>query len=416
MTAAVLSIGTEITRGEIVNTNATWLSEALARVGVDVPEICAVPDDRALIRDALVRLANAHELVVVTGGLGPTTDDMTSECVAAVLGVPLERDAASLDAIRARMQRFGRALTESNAKQADFPRGATVLPNPNGTAPGFAAKIGRARCFFMPGVPSEMKPMFTDHVEPVASALSTTGLHQIRLLTFGLAESAVNDKLAGIEATYGVTIGYRAHFPEIEVKVLARAASKADAEKTARRAAEEVRLRLGDVIFGEGDASFTGTIGDLLRSRSLTIGTAESCTGGLVAELVTEPAGASDYFRGSIVSYANDVKTRVLGVPEALLAETGAVSAEVARAMAEGARRVLGVDVAVSLTGVAGPGGGTEKKPVGLVHFAVATAAGTSDGKILFPSTRQHVRRIAAYAALSLVRRVVIDGHGPTER
>ncbi len=413
MTAAVLSIGTEITRGEITNTNGSWLCEELTRVGLDVTEVASIPDERIAIQETLARLAARHDLIVSTGGLGPTTDDITTECVAAVLGVPLDHDAASLEAIRTRMTRFGRTMSPSNAKQADFPRGAAVLANPNGTAPGFSVKIGRAVAFFMPGVPSEMKPMFAEYVVPVATRALTSAVHQVRLKTFGAAESAVNDRLAGIEAAHGVIIGYRAHFPEIEVKVLARAPDAATAEATARRATAEVTERLGDLVFAEGDVSFASIIGHLLRDRSLTLGTAESCTGGLVGELLTEEAGASDFFRGAIVAYDNRVKTSLLGVDAALIAREGAVSEPVARAMAEGARRALGTDFAISVTGIAGPGGGTPEKPVGLVHYALATPDGTTARKMTWASTRRNIRYMSAYATFRLIRDVLLHGHDP---
>ena len=412
MTAAVFSIGTELTRGEIANTNATWLSEELTLIGHDVTETSVVPDDRHDIRTALTRLAAAHTVIVCTGGLGPTTDDITSECVAAVLGVPLERDATSLESIRTRMARFGRTVAESNAKQADFPRGATILPNANGTAPGFAVTIGKCRAFFMPGVPAEMKPMFANHVAPDLRTLVTGGSYQVRLKTFGMPESAVNDRLAGVEAAHGVIIGYRAHFPEIEVKVLARAATQAEAKRISTTATKEVTARLGDVVYGEGSVDFAESVGALFRERGLTLATAESCTGGLVAELVTDHPGASEFFRGGIVSYDDSVKTAVLGVPATLITSRGAVSTEVARAMAEGARRALGVDVALAVTGLAGPGGATPTKAIGDVHLAVATADGTTDRQLSFPGSRKQVRLLAAYAGLSLVRRVVLHGHG----
>ncbi len=211
MAAAVLCIGTELTRGEISNTNATWLCEELTRLGLDVAEEATLPDDRARIQVALRRLGEDHDVIVSTGGLGPTTDDITSECVAAVVGVPLERHEPSLAAITALMARFGRAVAPSNAKQADFPKGAAVLANDHGTAPGFAVTIGKARAFFMPGVPGEMKPMFATHVAPVLRSLVQGGIHQVRLRTFGMPESTVNDRLVGIEAAHGVTLAYRSH-------------------------------------------------------------------------------------------------------------------------------------------------------------------------------------------------------------
>jgi competence/damage-inducible protein CinA-like protein len=412
MTAAIFSIGTELTRGEIVNTNASWLAENLTALGLEVGEIECVADDRDEIQATLHRLGEKHTLIAATGGLGPTTDDITSECAAAVLGVPLERDAASLEAIRERMSRFGRTMAASNEKQADFPRGARVLANRKGTAPGFAVKIHRAEAFFLPGVPREMKAMFDEHVRPAVEPLIGERLHQVRLKTFGMTESAVNDRLDGVEEEHGVIVGYRAHFPEIEVKLLARCSDAIEAERRARGAADEVIARLGpDVVYGEGDVTLSEAIGALAVERGFMIGLAESCTGGLVAELFTDRAGSSHYFRGGVVAYSNELKQKLLGVNEALLAEKGAVSIEVARAMAEGALCALGVDVVLALTGIAGPGGGTPDKPVGLVHFAVATSGGTSDRHMVYPGSRAQVRTLAAYSGLGLMRKVLLHGH-----
>lgn len=409
MAAAVVSIGTELTRGELVNTNASWLADQLTTAGLEVAEVACVPDDAGLIGACLERLSASCRAIVCTGGLGPTTDDITSQTVARVLGVPLARDAGSLEVIRARMQRVGRTMASSNEKQADFPEGATVLPNERGTAPGFAVTIGGARAFFMPGVPSEMKAMFAEHVLPELSQLADEPVVQTRLRLFGLPESTVNDRLDGVEAQHGVQIGYRATFPEIEVKVLARDADRAAAEERAARAVADVRERLGDAIFGEGDISYPQAIGQLLREHELTFGTAESCTGGLVARLMTEHPGASDYFQGAIVSYANSVKAELLTVLPETLDEYGAVSEQVARAMAIGAIEALGVDISLSLTGVAGPGGGTEEKPVGLVHYAVATRDGVVSRQRVFPGSRYRIQMLSSYAGLALVRETVLE-------
>ncbi len=414
MSAAILAIGTEITRGEIVNTNASWLADTLVGLGLEVTEMQAIPDDQARIVSTLRRLGESHTVILCTGGLGPTTDDMTSECVAALLEVPLERDAESLETIRERMARFGRTMATSNEKQADFPRGAQVLANRKGTAPGFATQIGSAKAFFMPGVPREMKTMFSELVGPELSASVTGAIHQIRLKSFGMPESSVNDRLAGIEAEHQVTLAYRAHFPEIEVKVVARDSDADHAKQRARGAADEVRKRLGDdVVYAEGDVTFAEAIGQLLEQAGLKLGAAESCTGGMVGEVLTERGGASAFFDGGVVSYANHVKTRALNVPEEVLAEHGAVSAETARAMAKGALSALGVDVAVATTGIAGPTGGTPEKPLGLVHFAVATRDGVSDRQMRFPGSRPQVRQLSTFAVLALLRNVLRNGHDP---
>jgi nicotinamide-nucleotide amidase len=411
MSCAVLSIGTELTRGELVNTNVSTISAALTELGFEVTEHCVVDDDEARIVATIERLSKQADVIVSTGGLGPTTDDLTTIAVAKTLGVGLVRDEASLDHIRRRFEKFGRPMGESNHKQADFPEGANVLANPIGTAPGFEVKIGRARAFFMPGVPKEMTKMFDEQVVPRIRDLAPNDAHQIRFRTFGLGESVVGEKLAGVEAAFpGVVMGYRAHFPEIEVKVLARGKDHAAAQTLAERAAAEVRTRLGDVIYGEGEDTFAGVVGRELRTRSWTLAIAESCTGGLVGTMITREPGASDYLVLDAVTYANSAKQKVLGVDEEVLRGHGAVSAEVACAMAEGARRVSGADVALAITGVAGPTGGSEAKPVGLVYLAVATAHSTTIVKERrFRGDRTWIQTLAAYSGLALVRDTIRD-------
>jgi nicotinamide-nucleotide amidase len=286
------------------------------------------------------------------------------------------------------------------------------LPNPKGTAPGFSVRLGRSLAFFMPGGPREMTAMFEASVAPAITNLVDDAHHQIVLRTHGLPESEVNDRLAGLEAEHGVTLGYRATFPVIEVKVQAAGTSEAEVTARARRAADVVRDRLGpDVVFGEGKTTFAEAFGGELVARNWRVACAESCTGGLLSELLTERGGASAYFAGSVVAYENGIKTALLGVPEALLTSQGAVSRGVARAMAEGALRRFGVDLALAITGVAGPGGGTPEKPVGLVHYAAATQAGTTDRHFVFPGTRDQIRTRAAYAALALGLRILRHGH-----
>jgi len=406
MTCAVLSIGTELTRGELVNSNASWLSAELTAVGFEVIEHCVVDDDPVRIKDALRRLSTRVRLVVATGGLGPTTDDVTTQSVADALGTRLVRDEASLEYIRRRFERAGRAMSASNAKQADFPDGADILPNPAGTAPGFGVRIGECVAYFMPGVPREMKRMFEEQVIPRVRALAPNNLFQLRLRTFGLPESVVNERLAGVEDAYpGTTIGYRAHFPEIEVKVLVRAASRAAARDICERALLDARGRLGAHVYGEAEDTFAAVVGRALRTRGWTLAIAESCTGGLVGHMMTREPGASDYLLLDTVTYANSSKARVLGVDEETIRWHGAVSPEVAGAMARGARRLAGADVALSLTGVAGPSGGSESKPVGTVYIALARPDGSIDvQQKLFGGDREQIQILASYAGLQMLR------------
>ncbi len=405
MSAAVLSIGTELTRGELTNTNAGWLSDQLTALGYEVGEHATVADDIEAIRSALARLSETHRVLVVTGGLGPTTDDLTAEAAAKAAGVALARHEPSLEAIKRRFAAAGREMSPSNAKQADLPDGALALDNPVGTAPGFALTLGSCHCFFMPGVPHEMKRIFGDSVQPAIAKAVERRTHQVRLRTFGLPESQVGERLAGLEVP-GVTLGYRATFPEIEVKVLARGGSAAEAEELAARVAREVRERLGEVVYGEGDDSYPAYVGRVLRDRGLTLALAESCTGGMVGSLITDVPGSSDYLLIDAVTYSNAAKTSVLGVGSEILRAYGAVSAECATAMAEGARRVADADLAVSITGIAGPGGATESKPVGTVGIGIARRDRASEAQLhtLF-GDRWRIRRHAAFLALRTIVR-----------
>lgn len=406
MSAAVLSIGTELTRGEIVNSNAAWLSAELTTAGFTVGTVEAIPDEVDVIVDALRRLAAAHRIVIATGGLGPTTDDLTALAAAQAAAVELARDESTLLAIRRRLEARGLVMNPSNEKQADVPAGAEILPNQLGTAPGFALPIGGATAFFMPGVPKEMKSMFSEMVLPRIRSSASNNAHQLVLHVYGMRESAIGEALDGLEAQVpGLTLGYRVHFPECDVKVHVRAATQATARDVAQRAAEEVKARLGDVVYGEGDDAFPELVGRAVRNRGYRLALAESCTGGLVSHLLTTYP-ASDYLVGGAVTYANSAKTRMVNVQEDTLRGHGAVSAEVAAEMAEGVRRLCDCEVGLGITGIAGPTGGTATKPVGLVYWAVSSPAGTIVKDRVFPGDRDEVRRAAAYAALDLVRRV----------
>ena len=410
MTAAVLSIGTELTRGELVNTNAAWLGEELTKLGFDVVEHTTVDDDLDRIVTLTHSFAQKHRVVIVTGGLGPTSDDVTTAAAAKAGGVELVRDESIVEGIRQKFEAFGRVMPESNAKQADFPEGAEILSNPMGTAPGFSMTFGQACFFFVPGVPREMKHIFFESIVPAIAALAEPRTHQVHLRTFGMTESGVAEALRGLEKAHeGLTLGYRAHFPEIEVKVHVRADSVTEAERLSDSIAEEVRARLGDAVFGGRTDSFADVVGRALRDGGKTLAVAESCTGGQVGEMLTRVPGASDYLLLDAVVYANSAKEAVLGVSREVLVAHGAVSSETAAAMAEGALRVAGADIAVSITGVAGPGGGTEDKPVGTVWFGLARKGEPTVTKHRkLPWGRDRVQTLSAYFALELVRRAAL--------
>lgn len=409
MTVSLLTIGTELTRGELFNKNAQTIAELLTERGYEVTEVVTVDDEDNRIVSALRRLGETSDLLIVTGGLGPTTDDRTSHCAALALGVPLKRNEPVLAQIRQLFSSRGVTFSPSNEKQADFPEGALILENRNGTAPGFCVRLKRATALFFPGVPREMLSML-EAALPVYAPPPKREVACRRLKTFGMPEAEVGERLAGVEEQFQVTLGYRASQAEIEVKVLATSGEGlAPPAQRAESALSAVRERLGEVAYADGQQSLAEHVGGLLRDRGLTFGLAESCTGGLVSEMMTAQAGASDFYAGGICSYDNRIKRSLLGVPEEVLERFGAVSEETARAMAEGARTALDVDVALSLTGIAGPGGGTEQKPVGLVHFAVATGDGTLTKHRIFRGSRSEIRRRAALFGLFSVRQWLLS-------
>jgi nicotinamide-nucleotide amidase len=323
-----------------------------------------------------------------------------------------------LETIRAFFRSVGREMSENNAQQAWFPEGSEVLPNPIGTAPGFLLEQGRALFFCMPGVPREMERMLREQVLPrIAARRGGGSVVRAKLLrTFGMGESSLDAELVDIAASGDVTLGFRTAFPDNYLRPVARAASAAQAEAKLAEVCAAIRKRLGALVYGEGDETMQSVVGRLLREQGRTLAVAESCTGGLVAEQITEVPGASAYFRGGVVAYANAAKTELLGVPAALLEQHGAVSEPVARAMAEGVRARLRSDLAVATTGISGPDGGTAEKPVGLVYVALARSEGTQAAGFVFPLDRTRHRQLTARLALAWVRRALLGEElaGPT--
>jgi nicotinamide-nucleotide amidase len=407
MTAEVITIGDELLRGEIVDSNKSFLSDRLLSLDVETRFHASVRDDPSDMTDAFRRAAGRSAIVLVSGGLGPTRDDLTTEVLAATFGRKLVQDDAALAALRAFFASVGREMSPNNAKQALFPEGAEVLANPIGTAPGFALREGGTVFYVMPGVPRELHRMMDEQVLPrIAADLGRRDVVRARLLrTFGMGESTLDHVLQGIAQDGSVTLGFRTAFPDNYLRPLARGASAAEADAKLARVCAEIRGVLGPLVYGEGDETMELVAGRLLRERGKSIAVAESCTGGLVAQKITDVPGSSDYFRGGVVAYANEAKSALLGVPETLLREHGAVSAPVARAMAEGVRARFGSDLAVATTGISGPGGGTAEKPVGLVFVALADDAGTHVDHFVFPLDRPRHRALTAQLALDWVRR-----------
>jgi nicotinamide-nucleotide amidase len=395
--AEVLTIGDELLRGEIVDSNKSFLSDRLLRLDIETHYHSSVRDDPADMTDAFRRAASRADVVLVSGGLGPTRDDLTSLVLAKTFGREHVLDEKALADIRAFFGSVGRQMTPNNESQAFFPEGAEVLPNPIGTAPGFLLQEGKTLFFCMPGVPRELERMMDEQVLPrVAQRAGDAG------------QSTLDDALSDVATSGDVSLGFRTAFPDNYLRAVARGATVAEAEAALERVCTAIRERLGALVYAEGNETLESVIGRLLAERGRSIAVAESCTGGLVAERITDVPGASDYFLGGVVAYANAAKQAQLGVPAELLARHGAVSEPVARAMAEGVRERFASDLGVATTGISGPGGGTADKPVGLVWVALADAGHTHAGRFVFPLDRSRHRRLTAQLALDWVRRSLL--------
>jgi nicotinamide-nucleotide amidase len=410
MKAEVLTIGDELLRGEIVDSNKAFLSERLLGLDVETRWHASVGDDPADMRDAFLRAAGRADVALVSGGLGPTRDDLTIQVLADTFGRKLVLHEPALAALEAFFRRFGREMAPNNAKQAWFPEGSEVLPNPIGTAPGCLLEAEGTLFFCLPGVPGEMRRMMDEQVLPRLAARGRGGavVRATLLRTFGLGESNLDEALRDVAAGGDVSLGFRTAFPDNYVRPVARGASEAEVLEKLRRVRETIRERLGAIVYAEGDTTLEAVVGELLSRRGRTLAVAESCSGGLISERITSVPGASDYFLGGVTAYANEAKTALLGVPEALLAAHGAVSEPVARAMAEGVRERFGADYALATTGISGPGGGSRDKPVGLVFVAFAEAAGTEVGEFVFPFDRARHRLLTSQVALDWVRRTLL--------
>ena len=413
MKACILAIGSEMLTPFRVDTNSLYITEKLNAIGYDVRLKAVVGDEVAELARVIEGALDWADLVVVTGGLGPTEDDVTRDAVARVLDVALDVDESIVDRIRDRFARRGMTMPEINRRQAMVPRGADVLPNPNGTAPGLWLRKGRTSIVLLPGPPREMKPMLetviADRLAPTAGG---SGLFRRVLKITGRAESDVD---AQAQPVYGKWTSQRvpisttilAVLGQIELHLTAHAASKTDADAALEIAVRELQDVLGHSVYSADGQPLEAVVGQLLREHHMTIAVAESCTGGLLASRLTDVPGSSDYVELGVVCYSNKSKTDLAGVSPALIAEHGAVSEPVARAMAEGIRSRAGTSIGVGVTGIAGPGGGSEQKPVGTVSIAVAGDGETRVRTFQFIGGRDMVKFQASQSALYMTQLMV---------
>lgn len=410
LTAEIIAVGSELLTPFRTDTNSLWLTDRLNSVGVEVKLKTIVGDDDARLEETIRDALKRSGVVVLTGGLGPTEDDITRKITARALGRRLSLDERVLEDIRAKFLRWGRKMPEINARQAMVMEGSSVLPNPNGSAPGMYLEHDSRVVVLLPGPPREMKPMFDDHVLSKLSARAG-GVRVARrvLRVAGLGESAVDERIAPVYTQYKnpqTTILFTN--TDIEIHLTAQGKTEQEAELLLDGLSGQIEERLGDAVFAFRGETMEQVVGLRLAVSGFTVAVAESCTGGLVAHRLTEVPGSSSYFMEGVVTYSNEAKTRLLGVPAELIERHGAVSAEVAEAMAEGVKRRAATDFGLAVTGVAGPGGGTVEKPVGLVYVSLADDAHTEHRRIMLPGDRHLIRWRASQAALDLLRRRLI--------
>ena len=405
--AEIVTIGTEMLLGDLVDTNTAWISQRLAALGVSMYRHTTVGDNNDRIIGALRDAASRADLVVTTGGLGPTSDDLTNACLGTLTGRPMVEYPEARRHIDEKFAKFGREPTPSNYKQALFPEGTELIPNPLGTAPGALVEWDGTLFATLPGVPSEMKRMFEETLEPLIRERSDGSIVSKTLHFAGIGESALAERVQDFLDASDPTVAPLAGQGRVRLRITTRAATEEEAHGKIEPVEREILDRLGEYFFGEDEETLESSVGRLLADRGATVALAESCTGGLISKRLTDVAGSSAYFVEGFVTYSNASKTRLLGVPEETIAGHGAVSEPVARAMAEGARRISDADYGLSVTGVAGPGGGTEEKPVGLVYVGVADAEGATAEELdltAWARSRSSIRERSANRALDLLR------------
>ena len=418
MKAEIIAVGSELLTPDRLDTNSLFLTAELNQLGIEVLRKTIVGDDFERLRGAFREAMDRVELVVSCGGLGPTEDDLTREAVADILGRKLQQNAAVLSAIEARFRRMGRTMAAVNAKQAQVPEGATVLENPRGTAPGLWIEARDRVLVLLPGPPKELEGMVREHVVPRLARLSPSlRVYARELRVVGMPESDLDQRIAPIYKPHSeVQTTILAAPGEIQIHLRMWSSDSAAAGRLLDQLQSSIVMALGDAVFTTNGQSLEDVVARDLTLHHATIATAESCTGGLLAERLTRIAGSSAFFLGGAVCYGNAMKIAWAGVPPEMIESHGAVSGEVAAALAEGIRRNVGATLGVGITGVAGPAGGSPEKPVGTVHIGLASDSGTKTRALLLPGDRERIRWQASQIALDMVRRHFLRAARPAER
>ena len=403
MKAEIIAVGTEILLGQILNTNAQYLAKQLAELGITLHYQTVVGDNPQRLTDALETAFDRADLVIATGGLGPTQDDLTKETVATYFGAPMVLHEEILEEIKAYFRQIDRPFTENNVKQAELPEGSLVIPNHNGTAPGCIVENEGKIAVVLPGPPRENIPMFEETVKPYLREKSGIQIFSRTVHIFGIGESSLEQMLLGLVEGTDPPVATYAKDGEVEVRVSAAAKTAEEASEKIEPVLNIIKVRAGDAIYGYDGATVVESVLEGLKKRGWKLATAESCTGGMIASALVDISGSSEVFEAGYVTYANRAKINMIGVQPQTLERFGAVSEQTACEMAEGARRAAEVDIAVAVTGIAGPGGGTPEKPVGLVYIAVATKKKTICREFHFPGNRSKVRTLTMKNALKMV-------------
>jgi nicotinamide-nucleotide amidase len=406
MKAEIIAVGSELLTPDRLDTNSLFLTAELNGIGIEIVRKTIAGDDRDRLTEVFREALGRAELIIASGGLGPTQDDLTRETVAELLGRKLKRNDAILHHIESRFRSLGREMPELNVRQAMVPEGAEILENPRGTAPGLWLEISGHILVLLPGPPRELKPLFREQVLPRLERRSSgVRLHQREIRVTGLGESHVEQRILPVYQRYPeVTTTILAAPGETQIHLRLWTDDSQHAKKTLEEIVQGFQIALSDRIFSEDGRSLEEVVAEKLNLNNATIAAAESCTGGLLAQRLTSIAGSSSYFLGGVVCYSNELKNTWADVPPEMISAKGAVSAEVAVALAEGIRRRVGSTLGVGITGVAGPGGGSEEKPVGTVHVAISHAGGVKERGVRFPGERENIRWQASQAALDMVR------------